>query len=493
MKRQTAPSSAPIESTQPSLLSQSKLFAEEQWNKAHAMLERNPSLMTGGILVLALKRRAPVKLVRFMLKLNPNAASIPKQGPSPLQIAVQSQCPIEVVEEVIRACPFALVATNPGSHLDPLSYAKRFRPKETDLIRLLSHPVNHWISEKNRNGATSSAFFSYKPDHTSPKPSDQTSSTQSIPPFLRYTCGSDETVPSTSVPYGFYKQSEKAPVSSGLDLTELNNVKLICLATLKGHKRLSREMMTLHNQLEEVASASSAALESASSFAQEHIQMADITKALQSHSISLLGKVREQQQEVARAQLVALDTKDQAMRSLVQKTEHRVTKIVQKYKDETAESLEIRMNALVAVLSKRLNTFSGRIDALEGRLAEETRQAVVVSPEGSQRRSPLIKKKKKSNLKSDAIAWKTAAIVSPESFTYREGSTIDTFDDISEGSSPMPFVYATPFKKLPTDEDDARSLLTDDSFVSRPTLQHRRPSRRAMAVGKRLLLVLCKN
>jgi len=480
------------EGPKPSLLSQSKMFAEEQWQKAYSMLENNPSLMTGGILVLALKRRAPVNLIRFMLKLNPDAASIPKKGPSPLQIALQSQCPIEVVKELVQACPFALVATNPGSHLDPLSYAKRFRPKESDLILLLSHPVSYWIPEKNQNGETATVKYSYKrspPPPPPPTPSKKTGSASSIPPFLRYPCGTDATAVAASALTGSYEK-----VYSAMDPTELNNVKLICLATLKGHKRLSREMLTVQNQIDEVATASSAAFESASSFAQEQVQWADITKALQSQSVSVLEKVRVQQQEVARTQLVALEMKEQAMRAHIRKMEHRILETVQKYKDESAESLEIRLNAVVEGLQSRLSVFSRRIDSIENRV-HETPQPIVVLPESPQRSKRQKKKKtKKKSYPSETNVWKNAAIVSPESFTYREVPTFDTFDDDSEDDgSPMPFVFATPFKKIPGEEEDARSLLTDDSFVDRPVLHHRRRSRRAMAAGKRLLLVLCKN
>ena len=379
------------EEPKPSLLSQSKMFAEEQWQKAYSMLENNPSLMTGGILVLALKRRAPVNLIRFMLKLNPDAASIPKKGPSPLQIALQSQCPIEVVKELIQACPFALVATNPGSHLDPLSYAKRFRPKESDLILLLSHPVSYWIPEKNQNGETSSVKYSYKrsPPPPPPMPSIKTGSASSIPPFLRYPCGTDAAAVAASALTGSYEK-----VYSAMDPTELNNVKLICLATLKGHKRLSREMLTVQNQIDEVATASSAAFESASSFAQEQVQMADVTKALQSQSVSILEKVQDQQQKVARTQLVALEMKEQAMRAHIRKMEHRILETVQKYKDESADSLEIRLNAVVEGLQSRLSVFSRRIDSIENRVPE-TPQPIVVLPDSPQRSKRQKKKKKK--------------------------------------------------------------------------------------------------
>ena len=529
-----------------SIISQSMMFAETQWQKAYTMLERNPSLMTGGILAMALKRRAPLNLIRFMLKLNPGAASIPKKGPSPLLIAVQSQCSTDIIKELIQVCPFALVATNPGSHLDPLSYAKRFRPAETDLIRLLSHPVNHWISGKDQNSTQSdllSAVHSYKPVHHAPKPSDQANPTTTMPQFLRYACGSSEDAADTSYPL-VSDHHKCSGTSTANDLKELNNVKLICLATLKGHKRLNLQMIALQSQLTEVAIASSAAFESATSAVREQVKMEDIKDALRAHSIDMMEKVTEQQSKAARHHLAALETNEEAIRDIMQKAERQVLKAVAKNKDETAATLEIRLDSIVQGLQTHLSAFDNRIESVERRVFEYAAPApstmVALSPPEIRQRNQLTigrsdhhghKQQKRSGNENHPQPWHShndrkshnqqhppqkpikpvpikvenatpwtrtmtiAALVSPESFTYRDAPTLETMSEFDDADSPMPFVFADPFQKLPGESDDVRSLLTDDShnIVDRADIQHTRGPRRVGKVGKKLLLVLCKN
>jgi len=135
--------------------------ADQQWTRAIGMLKNNPSLVTYHILCMALKHRPPTDVIQYMLDLNPSVASVPKTGPTPLQVAIQQPgCSLEVVKLLIQANPLALIATNPGSHLDPLSYVKRFRPEETALLQLLSYPVDHWVSSSNdAPGARSIGFL----------------------------------------------------------------------------------------------------------------------------------------------------------------------------------------------------------------------------------------------------------------------------------------------------------------------------------------------
>ena len=99
-----------------------KEYAEEHWNRAAQVLAARPSLMTQHVLLLVLKNRPPAHVVDFMLSLNPRAADVPKEGPSPLQVAVRYNASVQVIKIVIQACPLALVATHSG--YDPLMYAK---------------------------------------------------------------------------------------------------------------------------------------------------------------------------------------------------------------------------------------------------------------------------------------------------------------------------------------------------------------------------------
>ena len=108
------------------------------------------------------------------------------------------------------------------------------------------------------------------------------------------------------------------------DPTELNNIKLICLSVLKGHKRLTREMLEVQKQVDEIRETSSVAAESIAAAARQQLQTSDITKILHSHSTSLVKEIKEQQQKIARTQLIALEMKEQAMRSSVRQMERRV-------------------------------------------------------------------------------------------------------------------------------------------------------------------------
>ena len=116
-------------------------FEDKKWFKTTSLLRADPSLMTAAILIVALKNHAPLHVIKFFLGLNPKAAGIPKEGPTPLQVAVQHNASKEVVKELIQACPFALIVTTSAEWLDPLSYARRYRSAETELIDLLSRPL----------------------------------------------------------------------------------------------------------------------------------------------------------------------------------------------------------------------------------------------------------------------------------------------------------------------------------------------------------------
>lgn len=122
-------------------------YSDKRWFKAASLLRSDPGLMTNKILILALKNGAPLHVIKFMLAMNPKAAGIPKEGPTALQIAVQHKASIDVVKALIEACPFALVVTTHNEWLDPLTYARRFRSEETELIELLSRPLGKYYAQ----------------------------------------------------------------------------------------------------------------------------------------------------------------------------------------------------------------------------------------------------------------------------------------------------------------------------------------------------------
>jgi hypothetical protein len=189
--------------------STSRVAAAEQWVQASCVLRDNPSLLTNRVLVQALQNRPPVHVVQFMLSVNPKAASIPKEGPTPLQVAVQHSASIEVVHCLLEACPFALCATNPDHAQDPLSYVKRHRKKDRDMIELLSRPLSYWISERNRDPNASMTSFRDEPDARTAPP----------PPH---------------------------PV----DREELCNVKKLCAQVLRGHKKLAKKVAACEKKVE---------------------------------------------------------------------------------------------------------------------------------------------------------------------------------------------------------------------------------------------------
>ena len=139
-ERETATAGCTVSSTSvSSLLANS--FYDKRWFKTASVLRTDPSLMTSKLLIVALKNKAPLHVIKFFIRVNPEAAGIPKEGPTPLQVAVQYNASKEVVQELLQACPFALVVTTNAEWLDPLTYARRFRSSEIELIALLSRPL----------------------------------------------------------------------------------------------------------------------------------------------------------------------------------------------------------------------------------------------------------------------------------------------------------------------------------------------------------------
>jgi hypothetical protein len=238
--------------------------ATEQWVQASCVLRDNPARMTSRVLILALRNQPPVHVVRFMLSVNPKAASIPKKGPTPLQVAVQSNASIEVVQLLLESCPFALCVTNPDHAEDPLSYAKRHRKGDKTLIELLGRPLSFWITERSRDARASLTSFrdEERQDARNPPP----------PP--------------------------PPPPPPSVDRQELYNVKLLCAQVLKGHKKLAKQVVACKEKLEEA----------------------------RFDKTQVLKDLHEQQKKHFYTQLIALDMKEKAMRAHVNRMEERFDK-----------------------------------------------------------------------------------------------------------------------------------------------------------------------
>lgn len=96
---------------------QAKSFAEEhQLQNTYKMLQMDPMMMTRSTLSTTLDGRAPVYLIRLIIKLSPGVAAPPRQGPSPTQIDPQclysrmSSSPRLFPTDHLLTCPFLSVA-----------------------------------------------------------------------------------------------------------------------------------------------------------------------------------------------------------------------------------------------------------------------------------------------------------------------------------------------------------------------------------------------
>jgi hypothetical protein len=103
-----------------------------------AVLEAEPELVTQKGLLFALRHKAPLAIIRFMLTINPNVMNFPKKGPTPLQEAVRHNAELGVVKMLLDASPVGECIRNADFPESPLEYVKRHCSNRTDLIELLS-------------------------------------------------------------------------------------------------------------------------------------------------------------------------------------------------------------------------------------------------------------------------------------------------------------------------------------------------------------------
>jgi hypothetical protein len=441
---------------------QTKLFKESEWQKAYSMLQNNPKLMTSNVLHMALKRRAPIQLVRFMLELNPGAALVPRHGPSPLQVAVKSLCGLDVVQVILEKCPCALVVTNPGSYLDPLSYAKRFRSTETDLINLLGLPISHWTetgaghSDANQRPVVSTIDSVHRGTPASPI---------RIPrhPFMR-TNPPHQVIPT---------RSSSLPKAKGnfSETLEMNNIKLISLAVLKGHKRLTKEMSLVSQQVARICAANF----SAAAASKNSVTLPDITKLLKTQHTTLSESVREQLKK-------AMDAKVKAVHDSVANVERRLAASMQQNHDEMAANLETYMKAVADSLQARLQKFHNRINLVEATTIKQLERRL---PMASKTRQASAHKPLRVELKASED-WTTPTI-SPSSFTYRSDSTGATTEIEDKW---MPMFYAAPNLSVYAEGDEMQSLLSKEVIVYRPMYHRRTPQARISS--KPLTRLFCR-
>ena len=434
------------EKVAPSLLSQPNAYAEQQWNRASNMLQTNPTLVTHHILCMALKHRPPLHAIQLMLHLNSKAASIPKTGPTALQIAVQNTCSLEVITLLIQACPFALVATNPGSHLDPLSYAKRFRSSEHELIKLLSLPFSHWMSPTNDVGTsagstTSSTINQSKRSHQSV---DTAKSPYSYKSDAAVTSSASptQTRGSTSTPTGLnsnYHMNPNRAILSLADRQELNNVKTLCATVVKGHRRLTREMGVCKDQM--------ASLPAVTTIASQQHQ----DPVVEQRNASLLKDMERQQQKHFRVQLIALDMKEQAMRAQVQRMERRIVKTVLENSQQRTYYQD-GYETVVGALRAQVEQFQRRLEQAECHFEP---RALYQPPRI--RRLPGTRQGKSSDSSTHVTAHRRRGMHQDKHASGNVNAPVSTS-----------FVFATPVvERIQPPDDDSLSLLTEDCIAHR--------------------------
>ena len=118
---------------------------------ARGMLKEEPcKFVTQKGLLLALKHNAPLPVIQFMLKINPNIMNFPKKGPTPLQVAVQCNAALDVIKILLDASPMGECIRNPDFPESPLEFAKRCRSDRPDLIELLSRKTNSQDQDCNK-------------------------------------------------------------------------------------------------------------------------------------------------------------------------------------------------------------------------------------------------------------------------------------------------------------------------------------------------------
>ena len=118
---------------------------------ARGMLKEEPcKFVTQKGLLLALKHNAPLPVIQFMLKINPNIMNFPKKGPTPLQVAVQCNADLDVIKILLDASPVGECIRNPDFPESPLEFAKRCRSDRPDLIELLSRKTKFQDQDCNK-------------------------------------------------------------------------------------------------------------------------------------------------------------------------------------------------------------------------------------------------------------------------------------------------------------------------------------------------------
>jgi len=219
------------------------------------------------ILNLAIKKNAPVNVIRSILRLDANAAAVPKNGPSALQLALRHEVSMDIIKELIEACPEALSSGN-GSY-DPLTYAKIWRPEDHDLIELLEMSMYAFELQDGRginklrenHVSTPVPGYEEKATHRTRNHPDISSLKEKardmmIPRSPLSLTEEDRIKPRSSPSKSSSRDSRSSNLGSSALLgsdekSEFSSLKLLTSSLIRSHKRHKAELVRLRESISE--------------------------------------------------------------------------------------------------------------------------------------------------------------------------------------------------------------------------------------------------
>ena len=322
--------------------------AVEPW--VRTILESDPSFLTPQTLIMALENKAPAHVIKLILGLNPKVVSIPMNGPTPLQVAIRNDASLDIIHELLLACPFGLCVTNTGHAVDPLTYAKRYCQDRPGLIELLSRPLSYWVSQ-SKMAAGAAAAASSKP--TQSRMPDR-EGLKSCPLLKTENSSFPKRVASVVATQQLFNHSKiidhtEQQVIEGLDVRdgngdgeveqriletvidheEVQNVKKICSQLWKVNKKMAKEMLTWKHDLMILQQQQQNQNEILSQVKMDHGDDErhgdnETEPTLVHTDQDLLQMLKDEQHHHFYRQIIALDMKEKSFKAHVLKTEAKI-------------------------------------------------------------------------------------------------------------------------------------------------------------------------
>lgn len=410
--------------------------------------------------------------------------------------------------------PTALVATISGTYLDPLFNTKRVMPYDTDLVRLVNLPVDHWIVLMKQR------------TETIPLPANRADNSDcrkgvTFAASAIHSCmwrTGDEVTSSLSPPMS---NRRSACTLEFCDLPDIANVKRIYLSIRKGRNRLAKEMLEVQKHVDDIIYPASLGTECFPKAARWQLESGQIKVMKQAHRAFLLAEIHDVK-KLSQTQFVEKESMRQKLCSTAHQTECRVKMSAQGYRDETLTGLDIPLNAVEGGVHVSLKIFRDRARRMK---VHEPPPPSADFADGREFRWIGDRSQFQSNatniysaLKSGAEGKRPVAAIahSHSSFTYRSVQTLSTSAVCDGGESEqramglysakfshpptrsatfardsMPRFYASPINRNDGVEDGNWPLLAGETF-SRCPKQYPRP-RYASFAGKLILLLQCKS